>query len=56
MAEEHPTGEAFEKAVQDALAKFKATVEGAPQEKTHKPDAEAFVQDIQNAIAEIWPA
>lgn len=56
MAEEHPTGEAFEKAVQDALAKFKATVEGAPQEKTHKPDAEVFVQDIQNAIAEIWPA
>ena len=56
MAEEHATAEAFEKAIQDALTKFKATVEGAPQEKTHKPDAEQFVEDIKAAIAAIWPA
>lgn len=55
MAEEHhETAAAFEKAVDDAMAKFKASYEGAPPEKTHLWDALEVVKDLQDAMKEIW--
>ena len=57
MAEkhEHATADAFEKAVKKAMAKFKVSYVGAPQEKTHFHDAKKVVEDLNAAIAEIWP-
>lgn len=54
MTENHPKADAFANGVKVALDKFNTTVEGAPPEKSHKPDAEEFVKDVEKLIQDIW--